>query len=163
MTPAGHLGAAYLLARRRPEEIRRRLAPLAVGALAPDFLDKGAMLLDATPHGRTVGHSLVLLLGLVVGWRLLVALRGGHVALGLFTLGVASHLAVDLVDDVAEGAVYGGYVFSGWMGWPLTDPDMLHVRVPHPEPSLRHALTGLELATVLNVLVLSVLDRRTTR
>lgn len=161
MTPAGHLGVAYLVARRRPAHRSRRLAPLAFGVLLPDVLDKGAMMLGATPYGRTVGHSLLFLLALSLGWRLLVARRaGGHAALGLLALGVASHLAVDLVDDVAEGAVYGGYVFSGWMGWPLTNPDMLSVRVPHPERYLPRAITGLELATVVSVLVLSVLDRR---
>ncbi|MCZ7685643.1 MAG: hypothetical protein M5U28_45445 [Sandaracinaceae bacterium] len=59
-----------------------------------------------------------------------------------------SHLAVDLIDDVAEGLERSGYVFSAWLGWPLTNPDMWSVTSPHVLEPTPFAVTALEASTV---------------
>jgi len=157
----GHLAVAYLalvqarrmegsLARRGAPRLDRlgieRLAITAFGALLPDLIDKPLMWIGATPYGRTVGHSVLL-------WcaALTLALIVGRRSIGLSALlliGGFSHLAVDLIDDLAEGLERSGYVFSAWMGWPVTNPDMAYVQMPHLLEPMRYAVTSLEIATV---------------
>lgn len=142
MNLPGHLAVSALLTRRLSA---RGLAVLA-GTVTPDVLDKGAQLSGLTPYGRTVGHS-VLLWAWVAG---LVALGRRRVPLAsAFLLGGAVHLLTDFVDDLSEGLLFSGYVFSAWMGWPLTNPDMANLRVDALLGPMRGATTPLELLTVL--------------
>ncbi len=148
MNVAGHLAVSLLLGRRVGRASVSAWAPVLVGTLAPDVLDKAAMLARVTPYGRTVGHSLLLwaAAALAVRWARARGARAGW-ALGV-ALGGAAHLVTDLVDDVVEGLSYSGYAFSGWMGWPWTNPDMLELRVPSllgPHPG---APTALELLAI---------------
>lgn len=168
MNLPGHLAAAYLaLARARPGDARAarrsiaRLSAIALGALLPDLIDKPLMWMGTTPYGRTVGHSLLLWCAGLALW--LVSRRRSLMGpSSLLLLGGFSHLAVDLVDDVAEGFERTGYVFSAWMGWPVTNPDMAYVQVPHLLEPMRHAVTPLETATVAACLwhALAHRDRR---
>lgn len=146
MTPPGHLAVAYLLARRGVAAGGvRQLAPVWMGALLPDLMDKNLQWLGVTPHGRTVGHSVIVWGAVGAAW--LVLARRPRVP-GLVLLGGFSHLVTDLLDDVWEGLERSGYVFSGWFAWPLTHPDMWNVRCPHWLEPMPHAVTTLELATV---------------
>ncbi|MFK7987524.1 MAG: metal-dependent hydrolase [Sandaracinaceae bacterium] len=159
--PAGHLATAYLVARRNPRETTRRFVPLALGVLLPDLVDKSLMLSGWTPYGRTVGHSAVLwvgLAGLLVGAATFT--RRSLMWPALVLLGGLLHVLVDPVDDVAEGITFGGYLFSAWVGWPITNPDMLSVRVPAVSGPTRFLSTGLEVATVLSTVLLVVWDGR---
>lgn len=145
----GHLATAYLLSRRAPP---LRLALTALGALLPDLLDTPFLWLGFTPYGRTVGHALLLWCGALALW--LWARRppmGGAVLLGGF-----SHLVADLANDVNDGFERSGAVFSAWMGWPLTDPEMANVRVLPLLAPMRHMVTTLELATVATCLIIVV-------
>lgn len=148
MNVPGHLAAAYFLARRGAPLRLRVLAPVSLGALLPDLIDKPMMWIGSTPYGRTVGHSLLLWGVAGVALALLLGVRARRVTAGYVLLGGFSHLVVDLLDDVAEGLERSGYAFSAWMGWPVTNPDMAYVRVPHWLEPMRHAVTALELATV---------------
>ncbi len=145
MNVPGHLATAYLLVRRgEAPRLAERAAPACLGALLPDLADKPAMWAGLTPYGRTLGHSL--LAWALVGALWLVARRPRWLAFVL--VGGLSHLAVDLVDDVAEGLERSGYVFSAWFGWPLTNPDMWNVASPHVMHPMPFAVTALEMATV---------------
>lgn len=150
MNVPGHLASAYLLvARGETPRSLARLAPAWLGALLPDLLDKPAMWSGVTPYGRTVGHSLLLWAALLALWLLAGRARPrGWASSGLVLAGGISHLAVDLVDDVAEGLERSGYVFSAWLGWPLTNPDMWSVTSPHALEPMPFAVTALETATV---------------
>lgn len=157
MNVPGHLAAAYLLARRGAPLRLERLGVIALGALLPDLIDKPLMLAGATPYGRTVGHSLLLWCAALALWLLVQRRSIGTSALLL--LGGFSHLCVDLVDDLVEGLERTGYVFSAWMGWPVTNPDMAYVQVPHLLEPMRHAVTTLEAATVAACLWHALLHR----
>lgn len=140
MNIPGHLASAYFLARRDVP-----LAAVALGALLPDLIDKPMLWGGLTPYGRTVGHGL-LFWGAALALWLLSSRRPGTSAALL--VGGFSHLLADLADDLVEGLERTGHVFSAWMGWPVTTPDMVNVQVPHLLEPMRHATTTLELATV---------------
>lgn len=146
MNAPGHLAAAYLVAGGTPR-VRARLLPVAVGALLPDLIDKPLLWLDFTPYGRTIGHSLLLWGSALLLW-LIVQRPMAKSSSSAVLVGAASHLAVDLLDDVVEGFERTGYAFSAWFGWPVTNPDMASVEVPHLLAPMAHAVTTLEVATV---------------
>ena len=162
--PSGHLATAYLMARRRPASRLARFAPLALGVMLPDLVDKGAMHLGLTPYGRTVGHAAVVWAAAAL-LVVLIARARGRIPEGpsLLVLGGASHLLADLLDDAVEGLTFGGPVFAGWAGWPWTNPDMLAVRTPWIFARPEDVVTSLELVTVLTAVVLSVRDTRASR
>jgi hypothetical protein len=152
LTPPGHLAVAYLLVRgrARSEGGGRAVALAWCGAMLPDVADKSLQWLGRTLYGRTVGHSA--LLWALCGAGCLLASRGAtrseQRGASLMLLGWLSHLVIDLIDDAVEGLERSGYAFSGWFAWPLTNPDMWNVRVPHLLDPMPHAVTSLELATV---------------
>lgn len=107
MWPLGHLAVAYLLysfAQRY-----RRLGPptagaviaLAIGSQFPDLIDKPlAWRLDVLPTGRTLAHSLLLLVPLAVV-VILVARRIDRPAVGVaFAVGSLSHTLTDVVPSL---------------------------------------------------------------
>lgn len=149
MTPPGHLAAAYLLVRQSAAPARSwQIASAWFGAMLPDLSDKPLQWLGFTPYGRTVGHSVLVWAGLALVWLVVRRAQSSHLP-GLVLLGAASHLVVDLVDDVAEGLERTGYVFSGWFAWPFTNPDMWNTTSPHVLERVPNAVTTLELATVV--------------
>jgi hypothetical protein len=145
---AGHVASAALLARHVSRNDRTASAWLVFGALVPDVLDKGQLWLGTTVYGRTVGHSLLLWGGLAL-LRLLSGRGPRSLAL---SMGGALHLAVDLVDDFVEGFERSGWAFSAWMGWPVTNPDMMNWHVPRVFAYAEGHPTSLEIATVATLL-----------
>jgi len=131
MYPIGHVSLATLLAQHRataegrPVATHADLIPVLFGALLPDLVDKSILYLGASPYGRTVGHSLLVLALFSAIWGFLrIQNTGGTRAFGWMLVGWASHLGGDLIDDFIDGAHFSGYLFSGWMGWPYSNPDM---------------------------------------
>ncbi len=119
MWPLGHLAIAYLLYAlwtrsrgRIPTAIP--VVIVAVGSLFPDLVDKPlAWYLDVLPTGRTLTHSLLVLvpLCLVV---FAVADRYDRREYGIaFGIGALSHSLVD-----AAPALWGG-TDAGFLLWPL--------------------------------------------
>jgi hypothetical protein len=151
---AGHLAVGYFVGRARGGAMVAAL----VGAILPDLIDKPAQLFGLTPYGRSVGHSLIV-------WSLLwivSAPRSTLRSVAILRTAIASasvHLATDLVDDVAEGFERSGFAFSGWFGWPVTDPDMWNLRVPHAFARAEGIPTLLELATIACCLISAVRHR----
>ncbi|MFP4598965.1 MAG: metal-dependent hydrolase [Persicimonas sp.] len=159
MYPIGHASLATLLAHRhataeaRPIAPHAELYPVIFGALLPDLVDKSILYLGVSPYGRTVGHSL-LVLGLCAALWCFFRVRdaGGTRAFGWMLVGWASHFIGDLANDIVAGAHYTGYLFSGWMGWPYTNPDMWEWKVAPLVAQCSGCYTGLELVVVFGAM-----------
>lgn len=129
MNVIGHVSVAQLLAWPPGQRFSATATFWVIaGALAPDILDKGLILLGVYPWGRTLGHSVFtwIVLGLIA--RLLTG-RGRGWSLKWFVAGGASHLLMDVFDDIINGLHYTGYVFSAWFSWPLLNPDLYPIQV----------------------------------
>jgi membrane-bound metal-dependent hydrolase YbcI (DUF457 family) len=121
MWPPGHVAIAYLLY-RASIELRSDVEPSALpvlvlgfGSLFPDLVDKPlAWYLGAIPTGRTLAHSLLLLVPLSVGVYLL-ARRYDRDECGIaFAVGALSHSLVD-----ALPALWDPETDAAFLLWPL--------------------------------------------
>jgi hypothetical protein len=139
-------GVAHL--KRKPPKLLAILLPAALGGITPDLVDKTIFGLEASVYGRTVGHSLVVFLGLVMCWFLLRKMRAHSLCgvIGYWALGIATHLAGDLADDALQGLLHGGHVTASWYAWPLATPYAWVVRNPSPLGVWPWAMTPLEAA-----------------
>lgn len=148
----GHLSVGYLLA-RRGATTRAPLAAACLGALLPDLIDKALLLARATPHGRSVGHS-VLVWWLWALWALATTRRAheqvaGEALVRWIVLGAVSHLGADLINDLVAGLLYTRYLFSAWYGFPVWTPDDGHCIIAAPALiPCRDCTTPLELAVI---------------
>ncbi|ESP88816.1 metal-dependent hydrolase [Candidatus Halobonum tyrrellensis] len=125
MLPWGHLALGYLLyhllLRLGDPERGPADAPtlaLAVGTQFPDLVDKpGAWTLGVVPSGRSVGHSVFVLVPLVaLLWTVASPARRGVVA--AFAVGVGSHLVGDSWGSLLAGDV-GDLTFVLWPVYPV--------------------------------------------
>ena len=85
------------------------------GAILPDLLDKPPWLLGLA-GGRTIGHSLLFAVPLVIAGRSLARSRGCPTLGTAFAIGVATHLAA----DVPWHVLAGDYDELGFLLWPIT-------------------------------------------
>jgi hypothetical protein len=106
VSPLGHLALGVLAARLCGHR-GRAAAPVLVGAVLPDLLDKPLGVLGVVPSYHTVGHSLLVLVAAA-------ALVGRGDRGRPLLLGWASHLAGDL--PLAVPAYLDHYV------WPVLAP-----------------------------------------
>ncbi len=122
MWPWGHLAVGYLLysgyARWRLGEPPRAEATMVVvfGTLLPDLVDKPlAWTFGVLPTGRTLAHSVVIALPILVALYLWLR-RSEHgqlvVALGI---GWLSHSVSDLPPEV----LFGAYADASYLLWPI--------------------------------------------
>lgn len=156
MWPWGHLAVGYLLyslglraGRRTPPTDQQALA-LALGTQLPDLIDKPlAWWVPLLPGGRTLGHSLVFAVPLVLALGLLARRRGRLSWVVAFAVGYASHLVGDLYLAVA----FGNYGELTILLWPLT-PTVVY----DAQPSLLWHLSSITLSPLfLAELALGVL------
>ncbi|ARS91515.1 metal-dependent hydrolase [Natrarchaeobaculum aegyptiacum] len=122
MWPLGHVAVAYLcyaLATR----VRLNAPPggvavivLVFGSQFPDLLDKPlAWYVGVLPTGRTLGHSLLLLVPLSIALYLL-ARRHGRAEYGVaFAIGALSHTIVDALPILWDPEETGAHLL-----WPVT-------------------------------------------
>lgn len=153
MLPPVHLAVGYICyaayARWRWDRSPENAPAIAAvfGAALPDLLDKPLWLLGAVDVGRTVGHSLLFAVPVVVGGWIL-ATRKGYPAVGTaFAIGVLSHLAA----DVPWHLLSGDYDELGFLLWPVT---------PMPEytgTKSLGAVAGVEVTTLWFEAVIAVL------
>ena len=146
MWPWGHLAFGYLLyslgvhtSRRSPPDSTGVLA-LAIGTQLPDLIDKPlTWWIPILPGGRTLGHSLVFAVPLVIA-VVLVARRFGSVShVAAFAVGYASHLAGDLLYPLAVG----NYWELNILLWPIT-PTVLY----DTQPSVLWHLSTIKLTPI---------------
>jgi membrane-bound metal-dependent hydrolase YbcI (DUF457 family) len=125
------------------------LAPVWLGALLPDLIDKPVMWLGLSAHGRTVGHS-VLVWALVCACAAWGRVRGaqGASALGWVALGVVTHGLADALEGALMGGLHGRVWVTSWWLWPWVTPDTWSLaREGAPWPAGRHWI-ALELLSV---------------
>ena len=133
-------------------------APLALGMLLPDLIDKPLYYLHLSSFfscTRTIGHT-ALFAAIALSLAALRASRGGW-ALGV---GVVTHLVLDNVFDAAVGGGLG----SAWIAliWPLDGWGFYQVTFTLSE----HARMVVSLQTIVCEIVglgLLALERRHTR
>lgn len=121
MWPLGHAAVGYLCyslgARRGTVEDLdvTLLVALAIGTQLPDLADKPlAWYLEVLPAGRTLSHTLFLIVPVSV-LAILFTRRYGRQAIGVaLALGMVSHVLLDAVPAVWEGISYVEFLF-----WPL--------------------------------------------
>lgn len=122
MWPLGHAAIAYLCY-SASTRWQRQSAPTALPVLAvlfgsqfPDLVDKPlAWYLGALPTGRTLAHSLIVLVPLCA-IVLIVAQAFRQAELGVaFSIGALSHAVVDAIP-----ALWGQYSAARHLLWPVT-------------------------------------------
>lgn len=104
MWPPGHLAAAYLSHQSYSQWVRGHIpesgaviAALA-GALLPDLVDKPlAWYAGVLPTGRSLGHSLVFAVPLVLAVALVCRRRGRLAVAAGLAVGIGSHMLMDLL------------------------------------------------------------------
>jgi membrane-bound metal-dependent hydrolase YbcI (DUF457 family) len=141
MWPWGHLAFGYLLYSigrrigRRPRPDSHSVLSLVLGTQLPDLIDKPlAWWVPILPGGRTLGHSLVFAVPLVVVLAVLARRRRAGRLVVAFAVGYASHLVGDLLEPLAVG----NYWELNILLWPLT-PTVLY----DSEPSLLWHLANI--------------------
>lgn len=125
MLPWGHAAIGYLLYtaytrhryNRPPDEIPTVL--LVIGTQFPDLIDKPlAWSLALLPSGRTLGHSLFVLVPLsVLVYALAARYRNPEWGCA-FAIGAFSHAFVDVLPAVIRGE----YEYTTSLLWPLLPP-----------------------------------------
>lgn len=122
MWPWGHAVVGYLLYTaytryrydRPPAEVPTIL--LLGGTQFPDLIDKPlAWSLTVLPSGRTLGHSLLILVPLSILVYLLAIQHRKPDWGGAFVIGALSHAIV----DVLPAAIRGEYAYTTSLLWPL--------------------------------------------
>lgn len=122
MQPVVHLAVGYLcyagFTRWQQGDPPGETATLAaiVGAALPDLLDKPPWLFGVVDVGRTVGHSLLFAIPVVVAGWLLARSRDRRPLGVAFAIGYASHLAT----DVPWHLIAGEFDELGFLLWPIT-------------------------------------------
>ncbi|WIV66338.1 metal-dependent hydrolase [Natrialbaceae archaeon AArc-T1-2] len=108
--------AAYTRASRGDAPAGEPALVAVVAATIPDVVDQPLWLASATPVGRTIAHSLLFAVPVVVAvW--LLSRRRGRPTLGVaFAVGYLSHVAT----DVPWHVLAGDYDELGFLLWPLT-------------------------------------------
>lgn len=165
----GHISVGYLTARTRLATRRTTTGDwglytcVIAGALFPDLVDKTILALDLSPYGRSVGHSLFGLLAILLVWAGQVG-RSGRVAapLAWFALGIASHLAADLFDDLVAGLVQTTYAQTSWMLWPFLTPDDWSLKIEASLYTCRTCPTLLEATAVAAALLIARRELQTS-
>lgn len=126
MLPWGHAALGYLLYRpllladpapdRRPTDAEALV--LAVGTQLPDLIDKpGAWTFGLIPSGRSVGHSVLVLVPLVaLLWVVASPTRRSLVV--AFAVGTGSHLLGDSWSALVAGE-FGRLTFLLWPLYPV--------------------------------------------
>lgn len=165
---SGHFAMGYLvaagpaLARRQPLDVSHVLIPALIGAAIPDIIDKPLRALDLVTYSRALGHSFFFFAALVLFWLWLRERKqkmGRLVGWGL--AGMITHLIADVVNDAFRGLEARGFLFTAWLGWPITDArDMQvifdlgrHIRI-HPN------FTSLEIGVFAMTLAIAIAHRQ---
>ncbi|MXV63971.1 metal-dependent hydrolase [Natronorubrum sp. JWXQ-INN-674] len=123
MQPVVHLAVGYLCYAaytrwslgRQPADVPALVAVFAAGLA--DLIDKPLHAAGVVPVGRTIGHSLLFAIPLVL-FVWLVASRRDRPILGVaFAIGYLSHIAT----DVPWHLISGDFDELGFLLWPITD------------------------------------------
>lgn len=143
MLPWAHAALGYLLysgwchlRHGRPPAAVPALV-LGVGTQLPDLIDKTfSWTVPLLPSGRSLAHSLLVFVLVLVGLRIVVARIGHYREIGAFAGGWASHLLGD-----AFGAIISGdFSYLTYLLWPAV-----------PIPETEHSMSFLEFFLALEL------------
>lgn len=134
MNVAGHLAFAFLSTEPLHARTRGRLSSprdrdltldafVLLGALVPDLIDKPLRLIGFTPHGRSIGHALLVWLLFTCLAILATTLIPRARSLSLIAYGWATHFVADTLDDLVAGLLETSYLWTSWAGWPWLTAD----------------------------------------
>ena len=157
MLPFGHLVFGYLLlslARRVRGDIPdvSSLPWLVLGTQLPDLIDKPlAWGFGVLPSSRSLAHSLLVAVPLVVFANVWFRRRGRDVAGEALTVGYLSHLAADALLDLR-----GGIEWITFLAWPLLSPPQYPSRPAFWPPYL--LVDPLEIVFGVAVVLLWIAD-----
>ena len=143
MWPWGHLAVAYLCYtvytnyRLNEQPAAVPVVLLGFGALFPDLVDKPlAWYLGVLPTGRTLAHSLLVLVPLSIG-VILLARRYDRSEYGVaFAIGAISHALVD-----AAPVLWDPTASADFLLWPLVSVDTYESGAPTVLELLQGSLT----------------------
>ncbi len=122
MWPWGHLALGYVcyslvvhaFGNRRPDG--KNVLVAALGTQFPDLVDKPlAWSFSLLPSGRSLAHSLLVALVVLVAVHAYWRRRGDSALTMAFAVGYLSHLAGDAIGPLLDGE----YAFLSFLGWPL--------------------------------------------
>jgi membrane-bound metal-dependent hydrolase YbcI (DUF457 family) len=134
----------------------------ALGALAPDLLDKSARAARLTYGSRWIGHGVFTWLLVWAAWRFLKGRRPKWAqALGWFSIGGTSHIAIDLINDLLIGAFETGSFLNAWLLSPFLGQAQL--RLLGAEAPLSCGITPHVLEIATSLLFVAVLLEQATR
>jgi membrane-bound metal-dependent hydrolase YbcI (DUF457 family) len=129
MLPHGHFAAGYLVymacSRGSQEPDRTDLFVLLLATQLPDLIDKPLSWSfgGAFVGGRTVGHSLLLAVPVVIiVWVLLARRRAQRRTALAFTLGYLTHPPGDAVPLLVQGSLMGDLTEVSFLCWPIEIP-----------------------------------------
>ncbi len=154
MQPVVHLAVGYLCyagyTRRRYGSVPGEYPTLAaiLGAALPDLIDKPIWLAGVVDVGRTIGHSLLLVVPLVIVVWLVTRTRDREILGVAFAIGILSHIATDIPWHVLSG----DYHELGFLLWPITPmPEYTGTKPLGTVPGLEVTATTLWLEAVILV------------
>ncbi|SFC11180.1 LexA-binding, inner membrane-associated putative hydrolase [Halobiforma haloterrestris] len=154
MQPVVHLAVGYvcyaIYTRRRCDASPRDGPAIAaiLGAALPDLLDKPIWLVGIVDVGRTIGHSLLFALPLLVALGLYARSSDREVLAVAFAVGYLSHVATDVPWHVLSGDVHE----LGFLLWPITPmPPYSGTKPLATVPGLEVTVTTLWLEAVVLV------------
>ena len=162
MTPAGHMAVAWILVDGPRGRLAKSGAIGALGALAPDLLDKPARVAGFTDGSRWIGHGVFTWILVWAVWRFLKGRRPGWARpLGWFSIGGASHIAVDLVNDILIGTFETGTFLNAWLLSPFLG--QAQILLLGAAPPLPNGITRYVLEVAISLLFVVVLLKQVTR
>lgn len=152
MYPWGHLAVGYvaytcwrrLVSRMPPGD--RAVFVLVLATQFPDLVDKSLQFGFGLYDGRSVGHSLLVVLPLCVGLYV-VARRYGSDEVGApFTVGLLSHLAADSVPALLPNSTRPDPTY---LLWPVLEPPSYEIQ--NPEEHVERLLAAVQGETARQV------------
>ena len=167
MYTSGHLAMGYLaaagpaLAHKRVLDVQQALIPALVGAATPDLIDKPLHALGLITYSRGLGHSIFFFAAVLVLWRWIKHRRPGlSRPMGWWIIGIGTHFFADVINDFFRGLEARGFLFSGWLGWPITCTRDLTVLFDlGREIRIHPTFTSLEIAIFALALVVAIAHR----
>jgi hypothetical protein len=131
MLPHAHLAVGYVLTSVLVRKLwdrpvaRRELLPVLLGTQLPDLIDKPlALAVGGTfASGRTVGHSLLFAIPVIVVSGIVLRRRHGSAMLVVpFAVGYLSHPVLDGSVFLLQGTLTTDLVEVGFVLWPIGIP-----------------------------------------
>jgi len=152
MYPCGHLAVGYVAytgwrrIRSGTPPAERAVFVLVFATQFPDIVDKSLQFGLGLHDGRSIGHSLLVVLPLCVGVFAVARLYGSEDIAAPFTIGVLSHLTADSVPALVSNSTRPEPTY---LLWPILEPPSYEIQ--NPEEHVDRVLAAVQGQTVRQV------------